>query len=149
MNGTLQNIENEGHYNFLPSLKFHDDTKLESYILNGKENPTSIKGNTWGDGNYGNIKNYLHVGNGEEGKNELTVTDQAGNSSTYTFYLDRTSPILTKDSIQISPDNGTMAAQKEVTLTVDEAIQSPGEGWVEEAGSNGMWTCVNTLDKKS
>ena len=43
VNGTLQNIENEGHYNFLPGLKFHDDTKLESYILNGKENPTSIK----------------------------------------------------------------------------------------------------------
>lgn len=147
--GTLQNIENGGHYNFLPSLKFHDDTKLESYILNGKENPTSIKGNTWGDGNYANIKNYLHIGNGEEGKNELTVTDHAGKSSNYTFYLDKTSPSLTEDSIQISPDNGTMAAQKEVTLTVDEAIQSPGEGWVEEAGSNGMvWKKTFTSNYK-
>lgn len=149
VNGTLQNIENEGHYNFLPGLKFHDDTKLESYILNGKENPTSIKGNTWGDGNYGNIKNYLHVGNGDEGKNELTVTDQAGNSSTYMFYLDKTSPILTEDSIQISPDNSTMAPKKEVTLTVDEAIQSPGEGWVEENGSNGMvWKKTFTSNYK-
>lgn len=42
-----------------------------------------------------------------------------------------------------------MAAQKEVTLTVDEAIQSPGEGWVEEAGSNGMvWKKTFTSNYK-
>lgn len=145
-NGTLTNIEHEGHYKDLPSLKFHDNVALGSYTLNGHENPTNINGNQWGDGNLQNIRSYLHIGNGEEGRNELTVTDAAGNTISCAFYLDNIAPQIT--AVDINPGNGTMSPSKTVTLTADEAVQSPGDGWTEVEGSNGTkWQ--KTFDKNS
>lgn len=132
--GTLQNIDQEKPYNINISLKFHDDTALDYYVLNDKEKPTGITG-TWGDGNYQNIKSYLNEGNGEEGKNTLTVYDKAGNSTTYTFYVDQTKPELVGEFV-ITPDNGQMSTSKTVTFTTSEPIQAL-EGWTEVADSNG------------
>ncbi|HIY62201.1 MAG TPA: leucine-rich repeat protein [Candidatus Mediterraneibacter stercoripullorum] len=132
--GKLQNIDQEKPYNINISLKFHDDTALDYYVLNGKEKPTGITG-TWGDGNYQNIKSYLKEGNGEEGKNTLTVYDKAGNSTTYTFYVDQTKPELVGEFV-ITPDNGQMSTSKTVTFTISEPIQAL-EGWTEVEGSNG------------
>lgn len=132
--GKLQNIDQEKPYNINISLKFHDDTALDYYVLNDKEKPTGITG-TWGDGNYQNIKSYLNEGNGEEGKNTLTVYDKAGNSTTYTFYVDQTKPELVGEFV-ITPDNGQMSTSKTVTFTTSEPIQVL-EGWTEVADSNG------------
>ena len=132
--GTLQNIDQEKPYNINISLKFHDDTALDHYMLNEKEKPTGITG-TWGDGNYQNIKSYLNEGNGEDGKNTLTVYDKAGNSTTYTFYVDQTKPELVGEFV-ITPDNGQMSTSKTVTFTTSEPIQAL-EGWTEVEGSNG------------
>ena len=132
--GKLQNIDQEKPYNINISLKFHDDTALDYYVLNDKEKPTGITG-TWGDGNYQNIKSYLKEGNGEEGKNTLTVYDKAGNSTTYTFYVDQTKPELVGEFV-ITPDNGQMSTSKTVTFTTSEPIQAL-EGWTEVADSNG------------
>ena len=132
--GKLQNIDQEKPYNINISLKFHDDTALDYYVLNDKEKPTGITG-TWGDGNYQNIKSYLNEGNGEEGKNTLTVYDKAGNSTTYTFYVDQTKPELVGEFV-ITPDNGQMSTSKTVTFTTSEPIQAL-EGWTEVEGSNG------------
>lgn len=132
--GKLQNIDQEKPYNINISLKFHDDTALDYYVLNDKEKPTGITG-AWGDGNYQNIKSYLNEGNGEEGKNTLTVYDKAGNSTTYTFYVDQTKPELVGEFV-ITPDNGQMSTSKTVTFTTSEPIQAL-EGWTEVADSNG------------
>ena len=132
--GKLQNIDQEKPYNINISLKFHDDTALDYYVLNDKEKPTGITG-TWGDGNYQNIKSCLNEGNGEEGKNTLTVYDKAGNSTTYTFYVDQTKPELVGEFV-ITPDNGQMSTSKTVTFTTSEPIQAL-EGWTEVADSNG------------
>ncbi len=132
--GTLQSIDQEKPYNINISLKFHDDTALDYYVLNDVKSPTGITG-TWGDGNYQNIKSYLNEGNGEEGKNTLTVYDKAGNSTTYTFYVDQTKPELVGEFV-ITPDNGQMSTSKTVTFTTSEPIQAL-EGWTEVADSNG------------
>lgn len=132
--GTLQSIDQEKPYNINISLKFHDDTALDYYVLNDVKSPTGITG-TWGDGNYQNIKSYLKEGNGEDGKNTLIVYDKAGNSTTYTFYVDQTKPELVGEFV-ITPDNGQMSTSKTVTFTTSEPIQAL-EGWTEVADSNG------------
>lgn len=146
IDGTLTSIENEGHYNVIPGLKFQDNVALDSYTLNGHENPTNIKGNQWGDGNLQNIKNYLKDGNGDAGKNTLTVSDAAGNKTEYVFYLDKTKPVITK--IAVNPGNGTMSPSKTVTLTADEAIQSPGEGWSSTDNTGKVWKKTFTKNYK-
>lgn len=146
INGTLTDIEHEGHYNILPSLKFHDNVALDSYTLNGHKNPTSIKGNQWGDGNLQNIQNSFKIGNGEDGKNELQVTDTTGNRENYTFYLDQTEPTIV--NIDVTPGNGTMAPSKTVILTADEAIQSPGDGWSPAGIEGKVWKKTFTKNHK-
>lgn len=136
IDGTLTDIVNEGHYNVLPNLKFHDNVALKSYTLNEHPNPTNINGNQWGDGNLQNIQKYLNRGNGEDGKNTLVVTDQAENKATYTFYLDQTDPTF---KIDITPGNNVMSASKTVTLTASEAIQSPGDGWSPISRDRKVW----------
>lgn len=62
----------------------------------------------------------------EEGKYEITVTDLAGNSTVYTFVIDRTLPVL---DIVYTP-NGTelVDTSVNVVITADEEIQGI-EGW--------------------
>ncbi len=148
IDGELVAIEQGGHYNHKISFKFYDaEGHLASYTLNGVKKTMNM--NTWSDGNYENIKGYLHVGNGEEGKNELIVSDVAGNSTTYVFYADQTAPVLSQESFQLTPDNSMMAVKKTAVLTVDEAIRCPGDGWTEVEGSNGTkWQKVYTENCK-
>lgn len=144
--GTLTDIVNEGHYNVLPSLKFHDNVALGSYTLNEHEAPTNIAGNQWGDGNLQNIQKYLNIGDGEKGKNTLDVSDQAGNTVSYTFYLDQTNPTI--KNLVITPGNNVMSASKTATLTASEAIQSPGDGWSPISRDKKVWQKTFTENYK-
>ena len=114
----LQDIVEDTPYGINISLKFYDNQALDHYVLNGIESPTGIQGQ-WGDGNYQNIHSYLNNGNGEAGKNELVVYDKAGNSKTYSFYIDQTAP-----NVQLTiekPDEMTFS--KVVTMTGDEPFK--------------------------
>lgn len=133
--GTLQNIDQENPYNINISLKFHDETSLDYYVLNDKVSPTKLNG-TWGDGNYQNISAWLNEGNGEDGRNTLTVYDKAGNFTTYTFYVDQTKPELAGEFV-ITPDNNTMSTSKTVTFTTTEPVEM-ADGWTQAADSDGM-----------
>ena len=133
--GTLQNIDQENPYNINISLKFHDETSLDYYVLNDKVSPTKLNG-TWGDGNYQNINAWLNEGNGEDGRNTLTVYDKAGNFTTYTFYVDQTKPELAGEFV-ITPDNNTMSTSKTVTFTTTEPVVV-ADGWTQAADSDGM-----------
>ena len=116
--GQLQDIVEDTPYGIDISLKFYDNQALDHYVLNGIESPTGIQGQ-WGDGNYQNIHSYLNNGNGEAGKNELFVYDKAGNSKTYSFYIDQTAP-----NVQLTiekPDEMTFS--KVVTMTGDEPFK--------------------------
>ncbi len=136
VNGQLTELsENTAPYfNKNVSLKFSDDKALGYYILNGTKSPTRLNG-TWGDGNFQNISRYLNMGNGEDGRNELTVYDKAGNVKEFVFYIDQTAPVIT--DVSYSPSNGDFSQSKTVTITVDEAVSAP-EGWSEVEDSDGL-----------
>ena len=135
INGQMTELtENTAPYfNKNVSLKFSDDKALGYYILNGKERPTGLNG-TWGDGNFQNISSYLNMGNGEDGRNDLTVYDKAGNVKKFVFYIDQTAPVIT--DVSYSPSNSSFSQSKTVTITADEAVAAP-EGWSEVEGSDG------------
>ena len=103
-------------------------------MLNDKVSPTKLNG-TWGDGNYQNINAWLNEGNGEDGRNTLTVYDKAGNFTTYTFYVDQTKPELTGEFV-ITPDNNTMSTSKTVTFATTEPVVM-AEGGAQGAESDG------------
>ena len=87
----------------------------------------------------------LNEGNGEDGRNTLTVYDKAGTFTTYTFYVDQTKPELAGEFV-ITPDNNTMSTSKTVTFTttepvemadgVDAAADSDGMKWQKEFAEN-------------
>lgn len=116
--GQLQDIVEDTPYGTNISLKFYDNQALDHYVLNGIESPTGIQGQ-WGDGNYQNIHSYLKNGNGEAGKNELVVYDKAGNSKTYSFYIDQIAP-----NVQLTIEKlDEMTFSKVVTMTGDEPFK--------------------------
>ena len=105
------------------SVRLTDDflvnsVKLNGEILNGNKKEVTI------------VPDKLNAGNGDEGKNTLTVTDFEGVESTYTFYIDNVAPAVTATSV--SPGNGQVYyGAKTFTFETSETIQSPGEGWTD------------------
>lgn len=143
IDGQMKEIEQNKIYKDNISLKFSDDSGLKEYKLNDKMSPTSI-GGTWADGNYGNINQYLNEGNGEDGKNTVTVWDKDGNKATYVFYLDQTAPSVKE--VTYDPNNSTWSDSKKAIITTTEAIQPP-DGWTEVSGSNGkQWEKTYTKE---
>lgn len=64
------------------SFKLYDAQKIAKIVINGQEKP--LTQDTYGDHNFVTIgSNY-----GVEGRNEITLYDIAGNTTTYEFYLE-------------------------------------------------------------
>lgn len=130
INGTDTQIIDNALLNEEFDLKFTDNGKLSRFILNEKE--FTIDG-TEDTITFAEIQDALKEGNGEEGKNTLTVCDSVlsddgyYNESTYTFYFDQTAP-----EIEISYST-TELTNGDVTVTVmsNEALDAGAvpEGW--------------------
>lgn len=78
----------------------------------------------------------------EEGNYELTVTDSAFNSTTITFTVDRTDPVLLVNDVEVK-DGETIYVNEDAKMTVDEtnleSFTSNGSDRTENV-LNGSWT---------
>lgn len=104
------------------------DTTDVSYIL-------TINGEEVADADLANLT--------EEGNYELTVTDSAFNSTTITFTVDRTNPVLLVNDVEVK-DGETIYVNEAATLTVDESnldsVSSNNIDITKAFVNNGSWT---------
>jgi hypothetical protein len=118
------------------SFKLYDQYKIDKIVLNGVEK--DLSNNKWSDLNNIGVHNWF----GEiEGTNVLVVYDVAGNTTNYSFVLDRIAPVITVDS-QITNDN-----TPKLTGTVDDndsLVKITVKG-IEYSAivSNGIWELAN------
>lgn len=112
-------------------LKFTDNGRLYQFLLNGRE--FEITG-TEDTAAFSEIESALNEGNGEDGKNILTVRDSVPPLSdiyltevTYTFYFDQTAPETEVSYSTTELTNGDVT----VTVTSNEALDAGAvpEGW--------------------
>lgn len=102
------------YYRTISSIAVHDTVGLASITVNGVK--TEL-----GDKYY-----YLTRVDGlAEGKNEIVVADQAGNTKEIVIYYDTTAP-----TFEFVVDNSQLEASKTAQLVVSEEIIVPDEGWV-------------------
>ena len=130
INGTDMQITDTALLNEEFGLKFTDNGKLSQFVLNGTE--FTIDG-TEDTVTFADIQDALQEGNGEAGKNTLTVRDSVllgdsyYNERTYTFYFDQTAPELEAAYSETEPTNNNVT----VTVTSNEALDAAEipEGW--------------------
>ena len=130
INGTDMQITDTALINEEFGLKFTDNGKLSQFVLNGTE--FTIEG-TEDTVTFADIQDALQEGNGEAGKNTLTVRDSVllgdsyYNERTYTFYFDQTAPELEAAYSETEPTNNNVT----VTVTSNEALDAAEipEGW--------------------
>ena len=112
-------------------LKFTDNGRLYQFLLNGRE--FEITG-TEDTAAFSEIESALNEGNGEDGKNILTVRDSVPplfdiylTEVTYTFYFDQTAPETEVSYSTTELTNGDVT----VTVTSNEALDAGAvpEGW--------------------
>ena len=112
-------------------LKFTDNGRLYQFLLNGRE--FEITG-TEDTAAFSEIESALNEGNGEDGKNILTVRDSVPPLSdiyltevTYTFYFDQTAPETEVSYSTTELTNGDVT----VKVTSNEALDEGAvpEGW--------------------
>lgn len=117
------------------SYKLHDASSgIAKVAINGKEKV--LANDTWSD------LNTITPGvfGAKEGDNTMVVYDRVGNSTTYTFSLDTTSP---KATFIYSNNNGNSVTKDDiqVTLKTNESIKTPAD-WVSVNGSTTEFTRV-------
>ncbi len=78
-------IEYNGVYGIL-NLKLHDENRIASVVINGTQLPHT---GTYVDINDGDAYTF------QNGTNTVVVTDNAGNTATYTFVVDKKAPTYT------------------------------------------------------
>ena len=112
-------------------LKFTDNGRLYQFLLNGRE--FEITG-TEDTAAFSEIESALNEGNGEDGKNILTVRDSVPplfdiylTEVTYTFYFDQTAPETEVSYSTTELTNGDVT----VKVTSNEALDEGAvpEGW--------------------
>ena len=112
-------------------LKFTDNGRLYQFLLNGRE--FEITG-TEDTAAFSEIESALNEGNGEDGKNILTVRDSVPplfdiylTEVTYTFYFDQTAPETEVSYSTTELTNGDVT----VTVKSNEALDAAEipEGW--------------------
>ena len=120
---TELSADQQNIFNACSSIRLTDDFLVTSVVLNGSDLGQSGKEITLNPDS-------LKIGNGEDGKNELVVTDFEGVSNTYIFYIDNIAPEVIETSI--SPDNSQLHyGPTTFTFETSEPIQSPGDGWTD------------------
>ncbi|RYZ88153.1 MAG: hypothetical protein EOP06_11460 [Proteobacteria bacterium] len=113
------------------SLKLNDPAKVDRVVLNGVVK--DLSDNVWSDLN--GIK--PGVFGAVEGPNTLVSLDVLGNSSTFTFNLDTTAPLVAERTQVYNPKQG---GRTDVTLVFTEPVTGLPQGWNAVGGSATTYT---------
>lgn len=119
-------------------FNFYDVNKVDYITINGVKKELT-------DNAYSNVDNIgsPHWYGAQEGENTLIAYDVLGNSSIFTFTIDRTAPTAT---LSYSNNNGNALTQNDVTatLTANENVQDIA-GWT-RVGTSNVFTKVFTAN---